>query len=260
MFTTIKDFINKEEIEYFTSTYNYVFKEENISLEEVYKLLCDISYWGGWEIASILSNTIQEIKNAQVRNEFRRFLISERFGIYMYYQPDQYCIMYAWDDCVLVNSPGIIKDSTILLSSKGDIIIPEGQVWLNENFGRYGFTAKWNGLLGIYSKKGQVFLPCIFDECENDYLPKGNLRYKGEEYMYHVYGEDTDDLAGQRKWEDLSTEEKSQSVGIHFFFENRVYEILYFYDYPSAHKTRDDMVELFDIISSLHPTWSDFEI
>ena len=195
--------INEKDIEYFllSSHMSYIHKIENLSQERVSASLCAVSEKARWVIDSILSDTVQEIENWQVRNWFRRFLISEKYGVLIDYPrggTNEYCIMFASDDCVLVNSPHIIRNqelikptSTIILSPQGEIMVQEGQVWLNErSLSRcHGFTACWNKLYGIYSEKGTPLFPCIFDYIQNDiYLHIGKLQYLGCKYQYILLG------------------------------------------------------------------------
>ena len=199
MFRIIRTTINEKDIEDFL--FSRYIEEENLSQEEVSASLCAVSEKAGWIIDSILSDTIQEIENWQVRNWFRRFLISEKYGVLIDYPrggTNEYCIMFASDDCVLVNSPHIIRNqelikatSTIILSPQGEIMVQEGQVWLNErSLSRcHGFTARWKEMFGIYSEKGTPLFPCIFDYVQNDeYLHIGKIQYKGCKYQYILLG------------------------------------------------------------------------
>ena len=193
----------KKDIEFFllSSLMSYILEIENLSQERVSASLCAVSEKAGWMIDSILSETIQEIENCQVRNWFRRFLISEKYGTLIECPrggTNKYCIMFASDDCVLVNSPHIIRNqelikptSTIILSPQGEIMVQEGLAWLNErSLSRcHGFTARWKELSGIYSEKGTPLFPCIFDYVQNDeYLHIGKLQYKGCKYQYILAG------------------------------------------------------------------------
>lgn len=182
--------INEKDIEDFLCS-RYI-EEENLSQEEVSASLYAVSEKAGWIIDTVLSDTIRKIENWQVRNWYRRFLISEKYGILIDYPrggTNEYCIMFVSDDCVLVYSPR--TKSTIILSPQGEIMVQEGQVWLNErSLSRcHGFTARWKGLSGIYSEKGTPLFPCIFDDIQNyEYLHIGKLQYVGCKYQYILLG------------------------------------------------------------------------
>ena len=141
---------------------------EGMTSEEAYENLCSYSEKGGWEIHTILSETILLVENESIRNYFRRFLISEMYDILMAYPrggTKKYCIMYADDNCILVESPRIIRDneiirptSTIVLSPEGKVMVQENTVYINENsITKHGITASWNDLYGIYTLEGEMF-------------------------------------------------------------------------------------------------------
>lgn len=194
MLTIKRRTINERDLDYFLNDphTNIVIEEAGISEKETSDLLHNIAEKADWIINSILSEQILQIDNKQIRNRFRRFLISEKYNILMDYRTEKYCIIYADDNCILVQSPHVIRGnemikptSTIVLFSTGEVKVPEGVVWLNERPTAHGFTAKWNNLFGLYTNNGDVFLPCIFEEITTkEYERYHYLRYKGFYYMF----------------------------------------------------------------------------
>lgn len=185
MFTTKETTICEKSIESFLSEIDYILESEELTEEEALKILRAVSEKAGWNIDSILSETIQEIENGNVRNWYRRFLISEKYGILM--KPrggTTYGITHASDECVLVYSPHI--PSTIMLTPQGKIKIPEGEVYLNDLLNFHGFSARWGDKCGLYTSKGTPLFPCIFEYVENSpFFNFAKLRYKGYEYNYY---------------------------------------------------------------------------
>ena len=173
---------------------------EKLTSEEVFENLCSNSEEAGWDIHAILSETILHVENEFIRNYFRRFLISEMYDILMASYPrggtKKYCIMYADDNCILVESPRIIRDneiirptSTIVLSPEGKVMVQENTVYIYEkSITKHGFTASWNDLYGLYTLNGEMLLPCIFERIEHkDYENYLFLRYKGIYYWMQYW-------------------------------------------------------------------------
>ena len=208
--------ILKEDVDRFlhSSLLNNILQEENLSIDGACELFVAISEKAEWDIYSILSTTIQEIENERVRCFFRRFLISEMYNILMNYPrggTKEYCIVYADDKCILVQSPHIIRNdimvkpaSTIVLSPKGEILVPEDKVYIYENsITAHGFTSKWNDLYGLYTRDGELFLPCIFEYVSNKYYERYlYLRYKGI-YYWLQYWADPLTISAEYQYKDI---------------------------------------------------------
>lgn len=191
-----RDTINESDLDFFLNDpyTNIEIDEAGISKKEISDLVHSLSDKAHWEIDSILSDQIPQINDEQIRNRFRRFLISEKYDILTSYPrggTKKYCIMYADDNCILVRSPRIIRDneiirptSTIVLSPEGKVMVQENTVYIYENsITKHGFTASWNDLYGLYTLDGEMFLPCIFERIEHkDYENYLFLRYKGIYY------------------------------------------------------------------------------
>lgn len=203
MFALIKNrSISKSHIDRFMamSHTKYELQQSELCEENVLNALLSLAEQSGWDIRTMLFGLEQAVPEKGFRNWCRSFLISVMYNILPRYQrggTKEYSIIYASDDCVFVHSPRIIRSnelikpsSTIVLTPQGDIKTPEGRVWIDKaSITWHGFTAKWNNLLGIYSRKGDVFLPCVFDDVENSaYLPCGELYYKGFLWKYYQKG------------------------------------------------------------------------
>ena len=236
MFRICKSAIGKEDIESFLTEIQDVLDQEDISREEAFTFLCAISEKCGWEINQILSDTIHEIEKKRVRRYFRRFLISEMYDILMDYPrggSKEYCIVYADDRCIFVQSPHVIRNnmiikptSTIVLSPKGEIIVPEDTVYIYENsITAHGFTSRWNDLYGLYTMDGEMFLPCIFEYVEHknseNYL---FLRYKGIYYWLKYWADPLINSAGYR-YKDIVLTISPQSRLLSFLPETKKYKL-----------------------------------
>lgn len=196
MLTIERRTINERDLDYFLNDphTNIVIEKAGLSEKKTSDLLHNIAEKADWIIDSILSEQILQIENKRIRNRFRRFLISEKYNILIDYPrggTEEYCIMYADDKCVFVQSPGVIREneiikktSTIVLSPQGTVKMPEDVVYIYENtITVYGFTTRWGDKFGLFSRKGDVLLPCIFDSIENkDYLLE--VSFKGYRYSY----------------------------------------------------------------------------
>lgn len=203
MFAQIKNRnINRGHIDRFMSMSHtgYVLEKSGLSEVDVFNRLISLAEQSEWNIQAMLLGLLQAVPEKEFRNWCRQFLISKIYNILPQYPrggANDYSIYYASDDCVFVLSPRIVRNneivkptSTIVLTPQGDIKIPEGNVWINEaSITWHGFTAKWTNLLGIYTRKGDIFLPCLFDDVENsDYLPFGDLQYKGFKWRFSQKG------------------------------------------------------------------------
>lgn len=252
MLTVKKTNILENDLEYFLSDSNtiYLINEEKLSMNVLSATLHTIAQEADWNINSILENTIQDINDAYLRNWFRRFLIAQKYGILPRCPKggsDQYVIVDASDDCVLVYNPraivnqGLIKPtSTIVLTPEGGIKIPEGKVWLNEySLTSHGFTAKWNGKYGIFTRKGNVLFPCLFEDMGNSILADyGCVRYKGFAYLYKLRG----------TFPVVKPEAIKDDKTISFCCENKVYSIA-----PLGENySQENLDELSGILYSLH--------
>ena len=250
-----------------------------------------VSEQANWNIDAILSETIQTIKDdsdpllSSVRRDwFRSFLISQKYGIPCH-QPllhkEDYYVDFASDICVLINSPRVMTEqmlvrpeSTIILTPQGEIKTPEGVVWIDwRRSGGLGFTAKWDGKYGLYTNRGNVLLPCVFDNLVAsifwDYPVK--LLYKGFLYRFMVEGEKQEMEIG-----DCNTDDKPSSIA--FVGKKNVFSLAFVgrNEFGIIHpenkalihevenpfdklddKTRElamkNTEELFGIIQSIHP-------
>ena len=200
MLTIERRTINERDLDYFLNDpkTNIVIEKADFSEKETSDLLHNIAEKADWIIDSILSEQILQIENKLIRNRSRRFLISEKYNILIDYPwggTNEYCIMYADDKCVFVQSPGVIseneiikKTSTIVLSPQGTVKIPEDVVYILENtITRYGFRTRWGDKFGFFSREGDILLPCIFDSIDNDdYFLE--VSFKGYRYLYIPIG------------------------------------------------------------------------
>ena len=302
MITAVKTVIEEHHIKVFIEESHFLFKDEGIPETDALKLLLSVSKKGEWLIDTILSNTIVIIENEALRNQYRRFLISRKYGVLMNMpkgETDQYYITHTSDNCVLIDSPAkdmfqgqeLIRKptSTIVLSPDGKIKINEGSVYIFGNLlTPHGFTAKWNNKLGIYTKSGEVLLPCIFDYVENDeYLRFGELIYKGFKYHYsrincfsRMTSEDLgwmgyDDIRFCRfvcedlfyrisfRWYDDSDTIHDGAVTRYLSEDERMEKHSPFLSLPKEEKIRlskENINELFGIIASYHHCFTNEEI
>ena len=229
MLTVTKTTISEKDLEQlFENSYiKFCLKKDKIDKDNLLGLYRSVSEQADWNIDAILSETIQTIKDdsdpllSSVRRDwFRGFLISKKYGIPCH-QPhlhkEDYYVDYASDICVLINSPRVMTEqvlvrpeSTIILTPQGEIKTPEGKVRIDwRSSGGLGFTAKWDGKYGLYTNKGNVLLPCVFDDLVAsvfwDYPVK--LLYKGFLYRFMVEGEKQEMEIG-----DCDTDDKSSSI------------------------------------------------
>ena len=185
-------------------------EDADISEKDFSELLYSASEQADWDIDTLLSE-IQRIEDYDLRNLFRRFLISQKYNILARYPrggTKEYAITFVNDECVLVDCPRVIIDdelikptSTIVLSPTGEIKVPEGEVYINGNsITIHGFNASWNGLQGLYGRRGEMLLPCIFEMVtNNDYENDHYARYKGIYYRFSpvpAYLDDLEDYTG----------------------------------------------------------------
>lgn len=165
-----------------------ILKKSNLPKEEVLKALHSLAENARWNIDNILPQ-IDQVENIKVRNWFRRYMISKKFGIQPYQKghSNLYEICYVSDDCVLVSCP---DNTSAVLTPQGEIKVPEGKVEINErSLSPYGFNARWNNMLGLYTKKGNVLFPCVFEDLSNPFDLSGSLQYKGFLYWYRIESE-----------------------------------------------------------------------
>lgn len=255
MLTVKRTNILENDLEYFLSDSNtiYLIEEEKLSINVLSATLHTIAQEADWNINSILGNNIQDLKNEYLRNWYRRFLIAQKYDILSRYPKGgmkQYAIVYSSDECVLVHCPrrpytvidgeDFVPSSTVILSPTGEIIIPENVVWLNENsLTSHGFTAKWNGKYGIFTRKGNVLFPCIFEDMGNSVLADyGCVRYKGSVYLYKLRG----------AFPVVKPEAIKDDKTICFSCEDKVYSIAPLGDNYS----QENLDELSGILYSLH--------
>lgn len=245
----------------------HILNKSKLLQEDVMVNLHTLAEKALWKIDVILKH-INEIEEKDIRNWFRGKLISKRFGIDPY---NQYEIVFVSDDCVLIRCPrriyqDIYQDSVAVLTPQGDIKVQEGEVWINGNsLSPYGFTAWWNNKMGIYTKKGDVLFPCVFEHLSNPValVPDGILQYKGFLYWYNI------------EFKEPTTDEPM----IAFTCDDRIYSVRYvrynndgyihnggvsisrteedpFVMLPGNQKqqlAKQSIKELFEIIKSTHP-------
>jgi hypothetical protein len=162
-----------------TKTY-YSWHKNALPLENAIQVLTETSEKAGWGIEDTLYYHIADVKNEDIRQLFRRFLIAKMYNVRSFDMTQQGAppaIVYASDECVLINMWNHVT-STRVLSPSGDILIPEGSVILFPNtISSFGFVAKdvTTRKMGMYSRFGQEVLPCIFDNVTR----KGELSYEG---------------------------------------------------------------------------------
>lgn len=255
MLTVKKTNILENDLECFLSDSNtiYLIKEEKLSMNVLSATLHTIAQVADWDINSILANTIQDINDEYLKDWFRRFLIAQKYGILSRYPKGgtkQYAIVYSSNECVLVHCPrrpytviddeDFVPSSTVILSPQGEIVVSENVVWLNENsLTSHGFTAKWGGKYGIYTRKGNVLFPCIFEDLGNSILADyGCVRYKGFVYLYKLRG----------AFPVVKPEAIKDDKTISFCCEDKVYSIAPLGDIYS----QEDLDELSGILYSLH--------
>ena len=144
------------------------------------QVLTETAETAGWDIDAILRSHMSDVKNEDIRQLFRRFLIAKKYNVRPFDMTQQGvppAIVYASDDCVLINMWNHVT-STKVLSPSGDVLIPEGNVILFPNtISYFGFVARdvATRKMGMYSKSGQEVLPCVFDNVTR----KGELSYEG---------------------------------------------------------------------------------
>ena len=167
----LKDFLSK------ALTRTYCSRHKNaLPLDEAIQVLTETSEKAGWETDTVLKLHMADVKNEDIRQLFRRFLIAKKYNVRPFDMTQQGAppaIVYASDDCVLINMRNHVT-TTRVLSPSGEILIPEGEVII---FPNEGFVAKNVNTLkmGMYSRFGQEILPCVFDNVTR----KGELSYKG---------------------------------------------------------------------------------
>lgn len=293
MLTVAKTTISEKDLKrLFDNPYiKYCLKKDNINKGAMLDLYCSVSEQAGWNIDKILSETIQTIEDdpdpflsSARRDWLRGFLISQKYGI-SYQKPHprkkEHYVDYSSDICVLINSPRVNKgqllvrpESTIILTPKGEIKIPEGKVRIDwRSSGGLGFTAKWDGRYGLFTFRGDVLLPCIFDDLLAPILwdDPVKLLYKGFLYNFLVEGEKQEMEIG-----DCDTD--GNRSGIAFIGKKSVFSLSFvgFNEHGIIHpenktlahevedpfdklddKTRElakkNAEELFGIIQSVHP-------
>ena len=255
MLTVKKTNILENDLECFLSDSNtiYLIEEEKLSTNVLSATLHTVAQEADWNINSILANTIQDINDEYLKDWFRRFLIAQKYGILPRYPrggTKQYVIVFSSEGCVLVHCPrhpytvidgeDFLPSSTIILSPQGEIIVSENVVWLNENsLTSHGFTAKWNGKYGIFTSKGNVLFPCIFEDLGNSILADyGCVRYKGFLYSYR--------LRGTFPEVDPETIKNDKTIG--FCCEDNVYSVTPLGEDYSI----ENLDELREILYSLH--------
>lgn len=178
----LKDFLAKA----LSRTY-YSRHKNALSLEEAIQVLTETAETAGWDIDAILRSHMSDVKNEDIRQLFRRFLIAKKYNVRpfdMTQQGTPPAIVYASDDCVLINMWNRVT-STRVLSPSGEILIPEGSVIFFPNtISNFGFVVMdvATRKMGMYSKSGQEVLPCVFDNVSR----KGELSYEGGSFDLHV--------------------------------------------------------------------------
>lgn len=212
MLTIAKTTISEKDLElFFEDSYiKYCLEKDKIDKDDLLGLYRSVAEQAGWNIDAILSQTIQTIENdsdpllSSDRRDWhwlRGFLISQKYGISNHkphQRTNEYYVDYASDVCVLIHSPRINEgqvpvqpESTIILTPQGEIKTPEGKVRIDwRSSGGLGFTAKWDGKYGLYTFRGDVLLPCVFDDLVASMLWERpvKLLYKGFLYNFLVEG------------------------------------------------------------------------
>ena len=144
------------------------------------QVLTETAETAGWDIDAILRSHMSDVKNEDIRQLFRGFLLAKKYNVRpfdMTQQGTPPAIVYASDDCVLINMWNRVT-STRVLSPSGEILIPEGSVIFFPNkISYFGFVVMdvATQKMGMYSKSGQEVLPCVFDNVTR----KGELSYEG---------------------------------------------------------------------------------
>ena len=261
----------------------YCLKKDKINKRGLLNLYRSVSEQANWNIDAILSETIQTIKDdsdpllSSVRRDwFRGFLISQKYGIPCH-QPhlhkEDYYVDYASDICVLIHSPRVNKDqelvrpeSTIILTPQGEIKTPEGKVRIDwRSSGGLGFTAKCDGKYGLYTFRGDVLLPCVFDDLVAPVLWDQPLKllYKGFLYDFLVEGDKQEIEIGDSDTDDYHSSiafvGKKNVFSLSFVGYNK-YGIIHPKNKTLAHEIENPFdrfdnktEELFGIIQSIHP-------
>lgn len=235
MFTLTKYRLSERDINNCLEESYFINALEKIGMseQEASDIIFSVAEKANWDIDGILKDTIHAVDNEYLRDCIRRFLISQKYGILPRYPrggTNQYAIMYASDRCVLVDSPHIIRNkelvkptSTIVMSPEGEIMIPEGNVWINTNsLSQLGFNAKWNDLMGLYTESGKVLLPCIFEDLSNPiYCARGTMQYKGFRYSYTWRG-----VVSERESDKIDPID-SECGQMTFVCDNNIYSIFF---------------------------------
>ena len=171
-----------------TLTRGYYYQHQNaLPLEEAIQVLSETAGIAGWDIDTILKIHMAEVKNEDIRQLFRRFLIAKKYSVRLFDMTQQGAppaIVYASDDCVLINIWKHVT-STRVLSPTGEILIPEGSVIFFPNtISYFGFVVMdvTTRKMGMYTKSGQEVLPCVFDNVTR----KGELSYEGVSFNLHL--------------------------------------------------------------------------
>ena len=82
------------------------------------------------------------------------------------------------------------------------MLVPENTVYIYENsITKHGFTASWNDLYGLYTRNGEMLLPCIFERIEHkNYENYIFLRYKGIYFMMQYW---VDEFSANYRYNDM---------------------------------------------------------
>lgn len=293
MLTVAKTTISEKDLKrLFDNPYiKYCLKKDKINKSDLLDLYCSVSEQADWDIDAILSETIQSIKDdsdpllsSVNRDWLRGFLISRKYGISNHkphQRTNEYYVDYASDICVLIHSPRVNKDqvlvrpeSTIILTPQGEIKIPEGKVWIDwRSSGGLGFTVKWDGKYGLFTFRGDVLLPCVFENLAAPMLwdQPVKLLYKGFLYDFLVEGDkqeleigdcDTDDhhssiaFVGKKNAFSLSFVGRNELGIIHPENKTLAHEVENPFD-KLDDKTRklamENTEELFEMVKTIHP-------
>ena len=233
MLTIAQTIITEKDLEKFLSDpYTiYNIKKANLSESEGALILQSVAENAEWIIDTILKETIQSIEDEYLRNWFKKYLVSVKYGILpQNTDTHQYSVGHAWYGCILINCPCVIKDSelvqpasTIILTPQGEIKTPEGEVLLDGNKPcLHGYYAEWEGLKGVYTWNGDVLLPCVFSDFSDPMqLEKPcTLIYKGFQYHFLLEGK-------REEMEPIDTDHvtNAKSSSIAFVSDDSVYSI-----------------------------------
>lgn len=239
---TVKTVINENDLDSFLKLpkTKYNLKDIGLSESEAAQLFCPIADKAGWNIDSILSTTLQEVEDESIRYIFLRFLLSKKYDILPFDTSDAVSITFADDRCVLVdvprtitygyNDPIITPTSTIVLSPIGEVIVPEGHVWVSPTSEMCkGFSTFWDDKAGLLSRNGKVIFPCIMGFLENKDYNDLQLIYKNHEYHYSFEG----NLQEMESWllRSLAFDIEHGRTGV-FLFEDIVISVQYYTPRP----------------------------